>query len=108
VRQWGHVRLFSPWADNVDRGAVALLAGTGWTAPDPDEHPTGRELAERYLVPLAATLPLAPHIRLNTRVLAVARQGFDKMKSAGREGTPSLLHVRAAGGGEEELLAEHA
>ena len=35
VREWGHVRLFSSWAELVDPAAAALLAPTGWQAPDP-------------------------------------------------------------------------
>ena len=30
-RDWGHVRLFSPWRYNVDKSAVALLEAAGWT-----------------------------------------------------------------------------
>ena len=32
--------------------------------PAADEYPTGRELVERYLEPLAALPELSPHIRL--------------------------------------------
>src|SRR5438046_8389391 len=53
VRQWGHVQLFSPWEYNVDRAAARLLAQTGWNSPEPDQCPTGAELFERYLEPLA-------------------------------------------------------
>jgi len=55
VRDWGHVRMFSPWAFNTDAAARSLLAEQGWVAPDPDEYPTGAQLVERYLEPLAAT-----------------------------------------------------
>ena len=34
VRGWGHVRLFSRWAELIDPAAARLLAPTGWTAPD--------------------------------------------------------------------------
>ncbi len=105
VREWGHVRLFSPWRYNVDAASVALLEGQGWQAPDPDAFPTGRGLVERYLEPLAATPQLAPRIRLDRRVVAVTRQGFDKMKSAGREDAPFLLHLRSSDGRAEGLLA---
>ena len=53
VRQWGHVQLFSPWEYNVDRATERLLRLTGWNSPDPQQHPTGTELVERYLEPLA-------------------------------------------------------
>ena len=36
MRDWAHVRLFSPWRFNTDPTARALLEATGWTAPDPE------------------------------------------------------------------------
>src|SRR5215216_6625350 len=33
VRDWGHVRLFSPWGYNVDQAAKALLVRHGWREP---------------------------------------------------------------------------
>ncbi len=60
VRQWGHVQLFSPWEYNIDRAAERLLAATGWNSPDPEQYPTGAELVERYLEPLATKTALSP------------------------------------------------
>jgi thioredoxin reductase len=105
IRKWGHVRLFSPWRYAVDPASARLLAATGWAAPDPDGYPTGHELIDGYLAPLAATPALRPHIRLGARVTAVARQGFDKLKTDGREAAPFVLHVADATGEEETLLA---
>ena len=48
VRQWGHVRMFSPWTYNVDRAAGRLLEKAGWNRPDGDAYltqPRGRLLA---------------------------------------------------------------
>ena len=59
VRQWGHVQLFSPWEYNIDRAAARLLAPTGWNSPEPEQYPTGAELLERYLEPLASKTVLA-------------------------------------------------
>src|SRR5882757_5407593 len=53
VQQWGHVQLFSPWEYNIDRAAARLLAAAGWNSPEPEQYPTGAELLERYLEPLA-------------------------------------------------------
>src|SRR4051812_2816301 len=53
VLQWSHVRMFSPWSYNVDKAAERLLAQRGWNAPDPGHYPTGAELVEHYLGPLA-------------------------------------------------------
>src|SRR4051812_22027806 len=88
VRQWGHVQLFSPWEYNIDRSAARLLAATGWNSPEPDQYPTGAELVERYLEPLAAKTPLADHIHTSSRVTGIARAGFDKMKTKGRDAAP--------------------
>ena len=84
VARWAHVRVFSPWRHNLDAAATRLLARTGWVAPDPGGFPTGAELRERYLLPLAATPEVAPRLRLGTRVVAVTRHRLDKMKDAGR------------------------
>ncbi|MFN8541674.1 MAG: NAD(P)-binding domain-containing protein [Thermomicrobiales bacterium] len=105
IRKWGHVRLFSPWQYNVDPASERLLAETGWVEPDPDYYPTGHELVDGYLAPLAATPALRPHIRLGARVTTIARQGFDKLKSDGREDAPFVLHVEDADGNEEVVLA---
>jgi len=88
VRQWGHVQLFSPWEYNVDRAAERLLAATGWNSPDPHHYPTGAELLERYLEPLATKTALADHIRTTSRVTEISRSGFDKLKTSGRESAP--------------------
>src|SRR3954468_21616271 len=52
VRDWGHVRLFTPWTMNVSERARRALAararrGTRVDAPDGEQLPTGTELAER-------------------------------------------------------------
>src|SRR4051794_19634329 len=53
VRDWAHVRLFSPWRYDVDRAAARLLEAQGWRAPPPDALPTGGELVDAYLRPLS-------------------------------------------------------
>src|SRR4249920_2212730 len=77
--EWGHVTFFSPWRYTVDEAARALLEPTGWTVPDPDRDPTGRELVERYLAPLAAHPAIAPKLRFNARVASVTRRGMDRV-----------------------------
>ncbi len=94
VRQWGHVQLFSPWEYNVDRAAERLLAKTGWNSPDPAQYPTGAELLERYLEPLALNTELAPHIRTSSRVTDISRIGYDKLKTKGRESAPFEIRYR--------------
>ncbi|MGH2611206.1 MAG: NAD(P)-binding protein, partial [Tepidiformaceae bacterium] len=93
VRAWGHVRTFSDWAFNIDAAARELLLEAGWDAPEPREHPTGQEIGERYLEPLAALPQIGPHLRLGTRVQGISREGLDRMKSVGRESAPFVLDV---------------
>src|SRR5882724_5218388 len=88
VRQWGHVQLFSPWEYNIDIAAARLLATTGWNSPEPGQYPTGAEMVERYLEPLANNTALQPHIHTSSRVTGISRVGFDKMKTRGREKAP--------------------
>lgn len=105
IGRWGHVRMFSPWKFNVDAEAVAILERHGWVMPDGDAYPTGRELVDHYLEPLAGTSELAPFIRFNSRVTAVARQDHDLMKDAGRDTAPFLVRV-AGPDGEQDVLAQ--
>jgi hypothetical protein len=93
IREWGHVRLFSPWRYDVDSAAARLLEQGGWKSPDQDQLPTGAELVDSYLAPLAATPPLAPRVRTGTRVLAVSRDGVDKTRTIGRAGRPYLVRT---------------
>ena len=104
IREWGHVRVFSPWEFDVDPVAVALLERHGWSAPEAAGYPTGDEIVARYLEPLAATPELAPSLRLNARVLGVARAGIDKLKDGGRDEAPFELLVDE-GGIERRYLA---
>lgn len=94
---WAHVRMFSPWEFTIDGEAARLLAGQGWQAPDPAGFPTGGEVVERYLRPLAATPAIAPRLRLGARVTGVTRDGRDLMKDAGRAEAPFLVRYEQAG-----------
>jgi thioredoxin reductase len=104
-RAWGHVRMFSPWRYNIDKAARALLERNGWAAPDPEMFPTGRDLAERYLAPLASLMALAARVRLGSRVTAVTKAGLGKVRTAGRDEAPFELHFENADGHEGRLLA---
>ncbi|SCF04412.1 Thioredoxin reductase [Micromonospora coriariae] len=101
VRQWGHVRVFSPWRYNIDPAARRLLDEAGWVAPDLEALPTGAELVGDYLRPLADLPQLKPYVRYGARVEAISRLGLDRLRTAGRELTPFL--IRLADG--DELLA---
>jgi thioredoxin reductase len=102
---WGHVHTFSNWGENIDDAAQTLLAQAGWQAPTLTDFPTGAELVERYLQPLADLPQIAPHLHLNSRVTAVARQRLDKMKDTQRETTPFVVRYLQSEG-EAEVLAQ--
>jgi thioredoxin reductase len=106
VRQWAHVRMFSPWAYNIDAAACGLLEAAGWKRPAAEEIPTGGELVSRYLEPLAALPQLENKIRLATRVVAVTRRGFDKVRTQGRTDVPFVLRVVGADGEERSVEAK--
>ena len=97
VREWGHVRVFSPWSYNIDPVAADLLEGAGWPAPASDAYPTGDEIVERYLEPLAAVPGIAESLHLRSRVVSVTRQGIDKLKDDGRDDAPYQLVVEEDG-----------
>ena len=102
VREWAHVRLFSPWPELVDQAAARLLALTGWRAPTPG-YPTGGEWIERYLAPLAHALGDA--VRYGARVTGVSRRGRDRLVSAGRDEQPFTVHVVGPDGEESRVEA---
>jgi thioredoxin reductase len=101
IRQWGHTRLFSPWKHVVDPASRRLLETTGWQLPSPDTQPTGAELVDRYLEPLASLESIASRLRTGVAIDAVTRQGMDRTRTARRASTPFLLRARTADGIEE-------
>ena len=107
VRQWSHVKLFSPWRYNIDPTAAGLLEETGWQAPDPDSIPTGRELIDLYLLPLSRHPQIAPHIRLGARVRGVARAGADKIRTQKGSAQSFTVLVSCGDAGETVLEADH-
>jgi thioredoxin reductase len=97
IRKWEHVKLFSPWKYNVDKAAKQLLLSTSWIAPQNTDIPTGKELIEYYLKPLAALPFISPYIHLNTKVTAISRKGLSKIKTSGRDKLPFVIHVDQQG-----------
>ena len=86
ILDWGHVRLFTPFAMNSSeqgREAVAKAFG-GVSLPRDDELLTGREFAERYLILLSRVPELAGCIREQCEVLSISRQRFGKTDGIGQ------------------------
>jgi hypothetical protein len=111
VRQWGHVRLFSPFGMNSTAlGRAALRAESPGTAlPGDGELLTGRDHAAAYLEPLAYCSLLAPHIETKTAVVAVSRKGCLKEELVGdprRMQRPFRLLLRGADGRERDEEAD--
>ncbi len=105
IAQWRHVRLFSPWCLALDPVSVRLLGAAGWTGPDPSTLPTGADLLDQYLQPLAAMPALTSRIRLHNRVVAIARRDLDKVRTPGRERLPFAVRVRVGSGRLHDLEA---
>ncbi|MFS0562733.1 NAD(P)-binding domain-containing protein [Terribacillus sp. 179-K 1B1 HS] len=97
IKEWKHVRLFSPWEYNIDQAAKELLEGNGWLMPDITQLPTGGELVASYLQPLAALPEIAPYVVYGAEVIAVTREGVDKLKTAGRDKLPFLVYAKSGG-----------
>jgi thioredoxin reductase len=102
VAEWGHVRLFSPWPELIDKAAARLLAPGGW-APPGQGYPTAAEWVAGYLRPLAEAL--GGRVRYGTTVTGVSRQGRDRLVDAGRGDQPFTVHVTGRGGEEGRLRA---
>ncbi|HEX6165028.1 MAG TPA: NAD(P)-binding domain-containing protein [Vicinamibacterales bacterium] len=93
VRQWGHVRTFSPWRYMVDGVAKQLLESGGWQHPDAESLPTGNELVDQYVAPLANHPAIRPHVRYGVRVVSVGRKDFDKVRTKGRDAQPFEIRL---------------
>lgn len=112
IRAWGHVRMFSPWRFNLDGAARTLLEASGWQAPDAEAYPTGADLLERYVVPLADALRTAGvDMRFDARVVGVSRRHHDRLREGnraagrGRDTMPFVLHLEAPDGSVGALEA---
>jgi cation diffusion facilitator CzcD-associated flavoprotein CzcO len=102
---WGHVSLFSPWQYCIDPAAARLLAATGWQSPPPDTFPTGADMVEHYLMPLAALPAIATALRCGVEVVQVTRRGMHKSDTHGRTAQPFAVQIRHGDGRSEILLA---
>ena len=101
VRQWQHVKMFSPWEFNIDAASEKLLKDAGWERPADDELPTGGELVERYVEPLGTKTTLKQYIKLSAKVNAISRVGFDKLKTEGRD--EAKFEIRYTQDGKQQV-----
>ena len=105
MRDWGHVRLFSPWRYNIDEAARQLLAPTGWREPDVDEFPTGAQLLDDYLLPLARIPAIAGALQTGLCVAGISRAGLDKVMTKGRNERPFSIVLTGKDGKTSRVLA---
>lgn len=87
VRQWGHVRMFSPFSMNSSPLGLAALEGqdTSYVPPRPDALLRGNEWRDAYLLPLAQSDLLADSIRTQTSAIAIGRSECRKHDAPDRE-----------------------
>ena len=114
IEQWKHIKLFSPWRFDIDAAAQRLLetpsesyAGD-WVAPRETKLPTGAELLNEYLEPLANHPRLASQIKYGHRVTKISRlhqdgRGIDKTRTAGRDESLFLVRTTTALGDVDVL-----
>ena len=83
VLEWGHVRVFSPWKYNIDDAARVLLEEAGWSEPDPDHYPNGREIVEAYLASLSKVPRIAGGLKLGATFQGTVRSRRGNMDMTG-------------------------
>jgi thioredoxin reductase len=111
LRQWGHVRLFSPFGMNATPLGRATLGAVAprRELPGDGDILTGREHLAAYLEPLAGSPALVGHIETGVTVLAVGRRGYLKDEGSGdvrRGQQPFRLLLRDASGKERVAEAD--
>ncbi len=100
VREWGHVRLFTPWSLNLSARMGRALAAAGVAVPEGDVCPTGAELVARLLEPVARLAQVAPHMRYGVEVRGLGRRGLlkhEEIGSAERASRPFRLLLTSGG-----------
>jgi len=90
---YAHVRLFSPWQFDIDHTMAKQLEAAGWRAPSPADLPLAGEVVHRVLQPFSELPAVAAVLQLNTKVVSVSREGYDKVKSKGRETAPFVVRA---------------
>jgi thioredoxin reductase len=80
IDRWGYLKMFTPFGMNTSKGGRDLLLREMPTRDFPAEgdHLTGAEYKAEYLIPLANSAVLKPHIQLDSRIMAIGRVGWRK------------------------------
>lgn len=108
VRSWAHVEMFSPWALDVSPRMARALAAAGQQVPDdPHRCPTGGELVDRVLAPVAGLPQIAGSLETHSRVVAVGRHGLlkhEQIANQVRAARPFRLLVQSSDGSARERV----
>lgn len=100
IRDWGHVRVFTTWEQNVDTASRRLLERQGWILPQAGALPTGDELYRHYLQPLSKLPEVGAVIETGATIEAISRSGLDKVTSKRRETRPFELKISRQDGAQ--------
>lgn len=82
VRDWAHVRLFTPWEMLISTRMSAALHHGGHARPM-GAPPTGADLVRQVLEPIAEGEFLSARVRYGARVVSVGREGLLKHEEIG-------------------------
>lgn len=112
MRDWGHVRLFSPFQMNVSSWSQRALAEgrPDLRLPTGDQFLTGREFAERYLIPVSQLPLLAGCLHEQMTVIGVSRTQLwkgDLIGQRARSDTPFRLLIKRSDGTEQDAVADY-
>jgi thioredoxin reductase len=97
MTEWGHIRMFSPWQYTVDATAVELL-GDSWVSPDLAGYPTGSDMVEQYLEPLANQPSIAPNLRFGHEVVSIHRAHMGRSMTPNRADSPLVVTAATESG----------
>ncbi len=109
VRDWGHVRMFSPFGMNRSPLGAGLLAEAGHDLTEDGAYQSGAEYVENYLRPLAELPLLAGRVELGARLVSVGKDGLVKGDLIGRKTrleSPFRLLIQGADGAERISRAD--
>ncbi len=107
VREWAHVRLFSPWGLNISPRMRRHLERAGRRLPAREDElcPTGQELIDVALAPTAALPEIAPHLKTGVRVKQIGREGLLKHEEIGSDARAARrFRLLVCGDGGDEWI----
>lgn len=82
------------------------MKNKGWNEPNPENLPTGKELREKYLIPLYQTVEVRSRTRLNSKVVSIGRKDLDKTRTDNRDNLLYVIHYKTGNENVEMLEAK--